>query len=139
MSLQGKLIDNFSVPIGAGVIAGIATPFVYGASYSDKLGSGLLNGFNAPIAVGLSVVGSSLIGHASKNFILPMIPGNSMFANQEGRLLTPVLTGVVSALVLHGSTDGSMMAIAKNFGLGAVSEVGSDYLSRTFLSQYMNY
>jgi hypothetical protein len=137
MSYQGKLIDSFSVPIGSGIIAGVASPFVFGASYSDKLGSGFLSGWNAPIAVGASVAGASFVGHISKNWILPMIPNNSYLAEGEGRILTPLLTGSASALFLYGSTDGTMMALGKGFLLGAVSEVGSDYISRTFLSNYM--
>src|SRR5579875_23779 len=133
----GKLIDSFTTPAFSGVIGALATPLVFNTSYNDYLNAGLLQGWNASLGVGILIFGSSLIGHLSKNYVLPMIPQNSYFAEGEGRVLTPVLTGLASSAILYTSTDRSFMALGKTFLLGAVSEVSGDYINRTFLSQYM--
>lgn len=137
MSTESKLIDTFAVPVGAGLIAGVSFPLIYNVPYSSKFTTGMLKGYNVSVATGLTVTGGSLVGHVAKDWILPYIPNNSFFAEAEGMMLTPVLTGTASALILNSATDGSASSIAKNFLLGAVSEIGSDYINRTFLSKYL--
>ena len=135
--MSGKLIDSLVTPTLSGVSAAVLTPLVFGSGYNQYLSSGLLSGWNVSLGVGLLVFGASIIGHLSKNFILPMIPQNSYLSNPEGMILTPLLTGLASTAVLYTSTDRSIMAIGKTFLLGSVSELTGDYISRTFLSNYM--
>jgi hypothetical protein len=140
MSLGYKLSDTFAVPALSGAIAGGITPLVYGVPFNSNFQSGmLLGGFNVPLGVGLSTFGSALIGQVSKNWVLPYIPSNSRFAESEGRMLTPVLAGVANMVLLgYGtSNDGTMLLHLKNFGVGAGSVVGGQYLADTWLAPYL--
>src|SRR5579875_1711470 len=134
-----KLIDTLTTPVISGLIAGLATPLIHtNVKYSDKFSSGMLKGFNATLGVGLAVAGSSLISHLSKNYILGLIPKNSQYAELEGRLVAPVVTGITSSLILYSQTDGGFPVIMKNFLLGAVSEVAADYIDKTFISAFIH-
>jgi hypothetical protein len=133
LSNKQKLSDILVRPAVAGVVAGISSFWVFGTGMGERMNFLGIIGLPPCLGVGLAAAGGVFLGTVSKDFVLPYLPRNSKFAESEGLVLIPVLSGLATTGILYPSLDGSTMALAKSFGLGAGSAVASDYLSRTFL------
>lgn len=132
---RSKIVETFAKPVLSGVIAGAIAPPLLGTTY-DSIVPGLMN-LSTPVAVGLAVAVGTGAGTVAKDWVLPYIPRNSKFAESEGMLLTPVLSGAASTLILSRALDGSMKSYAYAFAIGAGSSMAGDYLHNTILRPYL--
>jgi len=129
-----KISETLVKPAVAGVIAGITAPFLFGIDMKDKINFLGLFDINVMLGVGGAAALGTALGTVSKDWILPYIPRNSKWAEMEGMIITPVLSGLGTTLLLIKNVDGTPASYFKVFALGAGSAIGSDYLSRTFLT-----
>ena len=121
--MKQNLVDTISKPLSAGLIAGVA---------GLLLGATDLGPMNIPsyVLLGGTVAASTAIAEIGKNYIIPKSNTSSVIQMIAEPALTGVSTVVVNSLL--GASDSS--AMIKVFLVGAISNVGSDYVARNVVT-----
>lgn len=137
MSTTAKVIDTLYSPVVAGLISWGIGPYIMGQPRSAIVPSPL--NWSLGATMGAATALGTEVGVLLKDWILPMIPNNSTFANNQGLILTPILSGASTAALLFPFSDGSnnTMFLGKAFIAGAVSTASADYLKTSILSPYL--
>lgn len=108
----------------SGAIAGTAASMIFGESGDTQLfGMNL----SIPFAIGLANAGSSVLADYSHDYIFPMIPATSKYANLETAALGMGVSGGASAYFLNSENVGSASTL-NSFLLGAGSYAAADYV-----------
>jgi len=137
MSTTSKVIDTLYSPVVAGLIAWGIGPMIVGVNRNDIVPVAF--NWSTATTIGAATAVGTGAGTILKDWILPSIPGNSMFATNQGLILTPALSGLATGLILLPTSDGSNtgMLFGKAFLTGALSTAGADYLKTSVLSPYL--
>ena len=121
-------------PAMKGTIAGIAASVVLGVGDSKLSLGGMVLG--APVVVGVSVAGASLVSELSHDYILAKIKPNASLADFEAKALAPALTAaatIAAAYVTIGPVT-DMRAALELAAVGAGSEIGGSYAHSMVMS-----
>jgi hypothetical protein len=121
---QSSFTDKLRKGAISGAIAGTAASMLFGES-----GDTILFGQNIPIpwAIGIANAGSSVLADYSHDYIFPMIPATSKYANLETAALGIGVSGGASAYFLNAENVGSASTL-NSFLLGAGSYAAADYV-----------
>lgn len=136
-STTGKVIDTLYSPVVAGLIGWAIGPMIIGVDRSDIVPVAF--NWSTATTIGAATAVGTGAGTILKDWILPSIPGNSMFANNQGLILTPALSGAATAAILYPTSDGTNtgMFLGKAFLAGALSTAAADYIKTSVLAPYL--
>jgi hypothetical protein len=117
------------VPVGSGVIAAASTYSIIGASGAKPYGVHPSVAFGAAVAIG------SNISDMTKDYVLDNLNQSQAASDFQSAIIGPSLTGLaavgVSTVLLSKPT---MMGAVYMFGIGAGSEIASQYLANNILA-----
>jgi hypothetical protein len=117
------------VPLGTGAIAAASTYALMGSSTRQPYG------MHPSMTFGFSCAVSSNIADMIKDDVLAQINGNEAASDYQAAIIAPTLVGVgcvlVNTLVLRKPT---LMGGIYMFGIGATSEVLSQYVSNNIIA-----
>lgn len=137
--MPSKLIEQFTKPAVVGAISYLGSMIVLPQNRFNVFS------FNASSNVfyGLLGVGGSFVSEVAHQWILPLIPSNSKFAQTESMLLSPLVNAGLFAMGTNlfyqrnSILDTNQIDLIKPALLGGASEIGGQYLFEAVLQPYL--
>lgn len=122
---MNKALDLVLKPAIVGTIGAIGAAYVFGQDSSSLTNFPLVGSINTLLGVAIITGGSSLLGSISEDYILSYIP-NNQYASLEANLVTPIVSGIVTSVVMYPSLQ-SNSALIGAFILGGIADITGEY------------
>ncbi len=118
-----KIADLLLKPALVGTFAGLGAYYIFGET--GLFNFPIIGNVNTIIGIGAITAGSSFLGSLSEDYILPYLPNNAQYSSLEAKLITPVMSGLITTGLLYSSLNSD--ALFQVFLLGAGSNIAGTY------------
>ncbi len=127
---MNKALDLLLQPSIVGALGALGAVYLFNQNSSTNTTFPIIGSINTVLGVGLITGGASLISNISKDFILTKLPNNSQYSSLETKLITPVVSGLLTTGAFYSSLPDNK-ALLNAFLLGSLSNMGGSYLYDT--------